>query len=444
MYLRISLVAALFSTSLAGLPQPSASADWYGIQIRSKEQAALEAAEQASQEFNVPNRDWIEDSQITAVSKPNDSGKIKPDLAVVEAEVSQAAPVEWSQTVWKPVGTLTQSRAEAVEAAVSQDLRSRVETESVKIEVSSQTIDQDVAKDVDVLLNQKEQWFAPLEGAKEVSQDLRNVAFSAETGMVDSLSYLDELRELEQKDAAWIQSSVVSVNTSIDENLNFSETPSVVQTQPMFLNELEELVARNSAVNEVVPPHLVELEELRAGHLMMVTSSASRILAQASPNDDYAPGATRDQKAEVDEAHNLFPSITALTANGKSSSELMKNSKQNTQLKHPENFATKYMAELIPGEYVMGPVVGVSAPSRYPVCFLHQPLYFEDPNLERCGVSNGYLTTVCSAGKFLGSTAALPYLLVVTPPKTCLAALGDCPTCAEFGTDAYFREWRRN
>ena len=102
------------------------------------------------------------------------------------------------------------------------------------------------------------------------------------------------------------------------------------------------------------------------------------------------------------------------------------------------------METLIPGEYVMGPVVGVSAPSRYPVCFQHNPLYFEDPNLERCGVSNGILTTTYSAAKFLRSTIALPYLVVATPPKTCMETLGDCPTCASFDSDAYFREWKWN
>lgn len=68
----------------------------------------------------------------------------------------------------------------------------------------------------------------------------------------------------------------------------------------------------------------------------------------------------------------------------------------------------------------------------------HKPLYFEDPNLERCGVAHGCFTEIVSVAHFAGRIPALPYLMGVNPPCTCVNANPDCPACHQFGTDAYF------
>ncbi|MEZ6130495.1 MAG: hypothetical protein R3C59_17555 [Planctomycetaceae bacterium] len=71
----------------------------------------------------------------------------------------------------------------------------------------------------------------------------------------------------------------------------------------------------------------------------------------------------------------------------------------------------------------------------YPVH--HNPLYFEDPNLERCGQTNGCLTDVASIMHFAGRVPILPYLMTVNHPRSCVRAKPDCPTCHEFALDAY-------
>ncbi|MCA8991200.1 MAG: hypothetical protein KDA69_06820 [Planctomycetaceae bacterium] len=55
----------------------------------------------------------------------------------------------------------------------------------------------------------------------------------------------------------------------------------------------------------------------------------------------------------------------------------------------------------------------------------HQPLYFEDVNLERHGFSNGVLQPVVSGTKFFTTLPMLPYLMVARPPHTTQYVLGE-------------------
>jgi len=59
--------------------------------------------------------------------------------------------------------------------------------------------------------------------------------------------------------------------------------------------------------------------------------------------------------------------------------------------------------------------------------FYHQPLYFEDANLERCGYSHGCLQPLLSAGHFFGTIPLLPYKMALQPYHQCVESLGDCP-----------------
>ena len=65
------------------------------------------------------------------------------------------------------------------------------------------------------------------------------------------------------------------------------------------------------------------------------------------------------------------------------------------------------------------------------------PLYFEDPNLERCGHHHGCLTDAVSAVRFFGRAPFKPYLMGVNPPHSCVRSLGDCDRCSSFGRRAY-------
>jgi hypothetical protein len=66
-------------------------------------------------------------------------------------------------------------------------------------------------------------------------------------------------------------------------------------------------------------------------------------------------------------------------------------------------------------------------------CLCYQPLYFEEPNLERYGYGCGCYTCCCStciqsaasAAHFFGTVPALPYMMAANCPCECNYALGD-------------------
>ncbi|MFV0445504.1 MAG: hypothetical protein ACK5Q5_18140 [Planctomycetaceae bacterium] len=70
---------------------------------------------------------------------------------------------------------------------------------------------------------------------------------------------------------------------------------------------------------------------------------------------------------------------------------------------------------------------------RYSVPFHYRPLYFEQPNLERCGVSYGLFSPYVSAANFAGNVVLLPLHMLLDPPCTCVPTLGDCTACQKFG-----------
>jgi hypothetical protein len=95
-------------------------------------------------------------------------------------------------------------------------------------------------------------------------------------------------------------------------------------------------------------------------------------------------------------------------------------------------------AASVPAEhhYVPAPWHRSHAPrNTYPIRY--QPLYFEDPNMERCGETGGCLTEVKSIAHFAGRIPLLPYMMASDSPHKCVRALPDCPTCQQFGPDAY-------
>jgi hypothetical protein len=68
-----------------------------------------------------------------------------------------------------------------------------------------------------------------------------------------------------------------------------------------------------------------------------------------------------------------------------------------------------------------------------PTCLCYQPLYFEEPNLERYGYGCGCYTCCCStciqsaasAAHFFGTVPSLPYMMAANCPCECNYALGD-------------------
>ena len=82
------------------------------------------------------------------------------------------------------------------------------------------------------------------------------------------------------------------------------------------------------------------------------------------------------------------------------------------------------------------------APSRYPVSFCHRPLYYQQPDLERCGRTCqcgskqlGCFQNAVSGATFLANTIMLPYRIATERPDCTVPHQGDCRTCQSTGTD---------
>ena len=73
-------------------------------------------------------------------------------------------------------------------------------------------------------------------------------------------------------------------------------------------------------------------------------------------------------------------------------------------------------------------------PIRNTFPIYHQPLYFENPNLERCGQSSGGLTEFVSVTKFAAQISVLPMQAAAQPPCRTVLALPDCPAGSRFTT----------
>lgn len=97
----------------------------------------------------------------------------------------------------------------------------------------------------------------------------------------------------------------------------------------------------------------------------------------------------------------------------------------------PENLAREY--ETPPPEiFVTASGASSPLPDRYSIRFCHRPLYFEQPNLERCGIGYDYFQNLISGAQFLANTIVLPYHMGKTRPDCTVATRGDCRCCESF------------
>ncbi len=105
-------------------------------------------------------------------------------------------------------------------------------------------------------------------------------------------------------------------------------------------------------------------------------------------------------------------------------------------LKTPDGISEHPSSRLIEIHYIAAPWT-IARPPSFTFPIKYQPLYFEDPNLERCGASYGCLTEFSSIAHMGIRIQLLPYLMASNSPHACVRALPDCPTCCRFGIDAY-------
>ncbi len=151
----------------------------------------------------------------------------------------------------------------------------------------------------------------------------------------------------------------------------------------------------------------------------------------ATPKDSAAASQTSPAMSDID----LLLYGRPLTSVSLSSAMLSETLTGDT-LKTPDDQAGQILAGF--GAYEELPAVRYARRNHFnqhPMFF--NPLYFEDPNLERCGQGHGCFTELVSVARFFGRVPVVPYMLGAQPPLSCVRSLGDCPTCHTFGCDAY-------
>lgn len=208
------------------------------------------------------------------------------------------------------------------------------------------------------------------------------------------------------------------------------------------------------APGEATPDYLDDLHALAAASqsaVRPVTLSTRRPDVLAVPDETTPPsaGVYRIPQPEACEtigdkpSTNLFQPLSAIDVNTASTSPPERPNAVDypEELKLPVDQACAYLEVSPPGYYFTATRFGVRRPSRNTFPFCHSPLYFEDPNLERCGVSWGCLTNARSVAHFAGRFAILPYLSASEPQCCRVRALADCPTCHEFDHEAQFPEF---
>lgn len=112
----------------------------------------------------------------------------------------------------------------------------------------------------------------------------------------------------------------------------------------------------------------------------------------------------------------------------------------NPQLREPADLAGAMLRKRTPFKFwpvYRDPWVA----NRDSFAFHHNPLWFEDPNLERCGRGTGHFSSVCSFLQFNTNIAFLPYRMTAEPWHSCVRTLPDCTVCEKFGCDAYLPPW---
>lgn len=202
-----------------------------------------------------------------------------------------------------------------------------------------------------------------------------------------------ELAEIVRSDRSWIR----------------NQPPTVVE--PNYMDDLNDLLRqkeiRDSMQRPGIPVH-------------RVTQSKTTPKRQSGPARIYT------------DVNTIFTPM----------SQTMAYDPSDEAMEQPIDSASGLMAaSYLPQHYRTQVDTGAPMPNRNVRPFSHNPLYFEDLNLERCGRGNGCATNFGSAVRFFGSTLILPYLMTLDHPHSCKQASPDCPTCAEFPAEDTYPRW---
>lgn len=247
-------------------------------------------------------------------------------------------------------------------------------------------------------------------------------------------SYLADLNQLLGRKSDWIMTNGMVLDLD-------PHAPAATPTSESYLHDLQQLVqgpvaSRSDDRNQLA-------QRLVAMAARSTTAQQAPQIPAAPPRYYEVPPRKDCVAVGGDVVGNLFSPVASLqVAGGSSTPPSVPQAAPEAALKLelPVSKACDYLEVNAPGYYFAGGYGFRPAP-RNTHRFSHNPLYFEDPNLERCGQGHGCLTTAHSAAHFVSLIAITPYLMTADHPRSCVAALPDCRTCQSFGKEAYLPEW---
>jgi len=250
-------------------------------------------------------------------------------------------------------------------------------------------------------------------------------------------------------------SSIPSARKGVGAIARLDDQPSQpAQTaQPQYLTELQTLtdgsrpwVRLNDTFAAAAPQQIADAQpawfrELQSIEQRAGLGSAAPVLAAGVIQVSASALPANSQPPVSAELSSLFPKLSDLTLSPAvaKSDEAEKTAIRNRSQARSSINVDAWFSTRVDGNSYTGPVHRTSARDTY--AFHHQPLYFEQANLERCGKSWGCLTTAVSATHFAASTIMLPWQMAVSPPCSTVRTLRDCKAGCEYPMSALLPEY---
>ena len=247
------------------------------------------------------------------------------------------------------------------------------------------------------------------------------------------VTYLTDLRQLLQGESNWLFANEGLLDLAPEEESNAGVS---------YLEDLNALIrsdettSANAHYRKTVASQQ-PLPDNALNHVPPVSNKSTNPYTSIAPDQNC----TGISGAGVS---SLFQTMSRIRVNGLSTAPPSRPRDAvalTAELPRPENRACQYLESFSPAYYATPARYGAPRPCRNAHVFWHRPLYYEDPNLERCGQTCGCLTTAASVMHFATAIAFTPYLVGANHPTSCVQSLPDCPTCHSFDCTAYWPGW---
>ncbi len=267
------------------------------------------------------------------------------------------------------------------------------------------------------------------------TDELQELAVVESRAQPPGSSYLSDLNALISGNSDWLFCRP-KADASTENGDCSTEKEDSLDSDLSYLDELGALIAPGESKKKagiVARYRTATVRQQPERPVPSVPGSATGV----APYTSISPDARCENPGDLT-LNSYFQPVSSITIAGLSTDPPRRH-EESGELRRPvDNEACVYMSAFPRNYYVTARAQVSGHPARNTLCLEHNPLYFEDPDLERCGRSKGCLTSAWSSVHFVSTIAMSPLLVARQCPNSCVTALPDCPSCTSFGPDAYF------